>query len=180
MRRNELKIGLVLLALLIILGVLVGGQKLYNTNLIEKPVSKELSALKYVESVEITNADHLYQIQVHVRQAGDLKSEYNEINKVVADNIKGRQYEIKIIDKRDEFLQKELQKLELSVFEAIAQNNYLALEQRFDDTANRDHFKYQLQIDEKKLYVQISQGNNYLYEIIDRVNTSSSSGVKEE
>ena len=180
MRSNELKIGLVLLALLIVLGALVGGQKLYNTNLIEKPVLEELRALSYVETAKINTADNVYQIKVHIRQPGNLKNEYNEIDKIIADNIKGHQYEIELVDKRDENLQNELQSMELSIYEAIAQNNYLDLEQRFAEKAERDHFDYLLQIDEQKLYVQISQGDKYLYEIIDRIDTNSSAGVKEE
>ncbi|HNX93416.1 MAG TPA: hypothetical protein PKI17_07810, partial [Syntrophomonas sp.] len=64
--------------------------------------------------------------------------------------------------------------------EAIAQNNYLDLEQRFADKAERDHFDYLLQIDEQKLYVQISKSDRFLYVVIDRDDTTVSSGVKEE
>ncbi|HPT69438.1 MAG TPA: hypothetical protein PKW50_04770 [Syntrophomonas sp.] len=180
MRSNEFKIGMVLLALLIVLGALVGGQKLYNTNLIKKPVLEELRALSYVETAKIITADNLYQIKVHIRQPGNLKNEYNEIDKIVADNIRGHQYEIELVDKHDENLQNELQSMELSIYEAIAQNNYLDLEQRFADKAQRDHFDYLLQIDEQKLYVQISKSDRFLYVVIDRDDTTVSSGVKEE
>ena len=180
MRSNEFKIGIVLLALLIVLGGLVGGQKLYNTNLIKKPVLEELRALSYVETAKIITADNVYQIKVHIRQPGNLKNEYNEIDKIIADNIRGHQYEIELVDKHDENLQNELQSMELSIYEAIAQNNYLDLERRFADKAERDHFDYLLQIDEQKLYVQISKSDRFLYVVIDRDDTTVSSGVKEE
>ena len=179
MQKNEFKIGLVLLALLIVLGALVGGQKLYNTKLIEKPVLDELRTLSYVENAKINTADNVYHIKVDISQPGNLKNEYNEIDKIVMDHIKGHKYEIELVDKRDENLQNELQSMELSIYEAIAQDNYLDLEQRFADKAERDHFEFLLQIDKQKLYVQIRQSDRFLYEIVDR-NTSGSSGVKEE
>lgn len=180
MQKNEFKIGLVLLALLIVLGALVGGQKLYNTNMIEKPVLKELRALCYVENAKINKADNVYQIKVDISQPGNLKNEYNEIDKTVADHIKGHQYEIELVDKRDENLQNELESMELAIYEAIARDNFLVLEQRFADKAERDHFNYLLQIDEQNLYVRISRSDRFLYEIIERVDTNGSSGVKEE
>ena len=180
MKTNEFKIGLVLLALLIVLGALAGGQKLYHTNLIEKPVLEGLRALSYVETTKVNTADNVYQIKVQIRQPGNLKNEYNEIDKIIADNIRGHQYEIELVDKRDEKLQNELQSMELSIYEAIAQNKYLELEQRFAEKAESDHFNYLLQIDKQKLYVQMSQKDRFLYVIIDRVDTTDSSGAKEE
>ncbi|NLV20547.1 MAG: hypothetical protein GXY49_00930 [Syntrophomonadaceae bacterium] len=180
MKRNEIKIALILLALLLTLGVLLGGQKLYHANMVEKPIIKELHALSYVESAAISKTDGIYQIKVHIRQPGNLKNEYQEIDKIIAAKIKKRPYEIKIGDRRDAFLQNQLQKMELSLYEALAQNSYLDLEQRFADTAARDHFIYRLQIDQQRLYVQISRGDKFLYEIIERNDADKVAGEKKE
>jgi hypothetical protein len=175
MQKNEFKIGLVLLALLVVLGALTGGQKLYNAKLLEKPVLEELQTLRYVASARINKTDNVYQVQVNISQPGNIKNEYNEINKVVADHFKRHQYEIQLIDKRDENLQNDLQSMELAIYEAIARDNYLALEQRLADQAERAHFEYLLQIDQQKLYVGIFRNDRFLYEIFERVDTGNSS-----
>lgn len=180
MRYNEYKIALILLALLLTLGVLLGGQKLYNANLIEKPLVNELSALSCVESASVDKVEDIYQIEVRIRQAGDLQNEYQEIDKIIAARVNGRPYKIAFSDKRDQFLHNQLQQMQLAIYEAIAHSTYLDLQQRFADAAARDHFAYRLQIDRQQLYVQMSRDDNFLYEIIAWGDTDKVSGDKGE
>ncbi len=170
MRNHDIKIILVLLALLVTLGLLLGGQKIYQARMIERPVVTRLLTLHYVDEAALVNSKGMNTLQVHIKQAGNLKQKYQEIDQIMADQYAKRNYEIDISDRRDPFLQKQLDKLELALYEAIAQNRYMELEQRFAAAAGKGDFEYQLQIDQQKLYVQISRGDKFLYEIIDRHN----------
>jgi len=173
MRNHEIKIALVLLALLVTLGLLVGGQKIYHARMIEKPVVTKLLALNYIDEAVLINTKGMNTIKVHIKQPGNLKQEYNEIDQVMAGKFAKWNYEIDISDQREPFLQNQFDKLELALYEAIAQNQYLELEQRFTEAAGKENFNYQLQIDQQRLYVQIRQGDKFLYEIIDRHNPDS-------
>lgn len=180
MRNNEFKIAIILLALLITLGLLIGGQKLYNRNLIEKPVINELLKLNYVKSAVMTKEADTYNVKIQIKQPGNIKDEYNEINNLIKTRIKGKQYKIELLDSRNHILVDELQKMELGIYEAIAQNNYLDLEQSLNKMATQDHFVYRLQIDEKRLYLQIASGNHFLYEIFDRSEAAGGQTDNEE
>ena len=173
MRNHEIKIALVLLALLVTLGLLVGGQKIYHERMIEKPVVTKLLALHYIDEAVLINTKGMNTIKVHIKQPGNLKQEYNEIDQVMAEEFAKRNYQIDIADQRDPFLQNELDKLELAFYEAIAQNRYIELEQRFAEAAGKEKFNYQLQIVQQRLNVKISRGDKFLYEIIDRPNPES-------
>ena len=180
MRNNELKIAIILLALLITLGLLIGGQKIYNSNLIEKPVINELLKLNYVKSAVITKESAIYNVKIQIRQPGNMKDEYNEIDNLIKTRVKGKQYKIELLDSRNQILVNELQKMELGIYEAIAQNNYLDLQKSLDEMANQDHFDYRLQIDEKRLYLQIVSGDHFLYEIYDRSAAADGQADKKE
>ena len=168
MRSNELKVAIFLLALLLSFGLLLGGQKLYNSNLLEKPVINDLLKLNYVEKVTITKEAGVYQDAVQIKQAGNIKTEYKEIDSRIKTKIRGKQYKLELLDTRTQTLENELQKMELGIYEAIAKNNYLSLDQRFAVLAAQDHFDYRLQIDEKRLYLQITSGDQFLYQIFPR------------
>lgn len=168
MKITESKIAIVLIALLLTLGLLLGTQKLYNRNLLEKPVINSLLKLNYVETVTMTKDAGIYNVRVQIKQAGSIKDEYKEIDSLIKAGIKGKQYKIELLDKPNQALQNELQKMELGIYEAIAKDNYISQDQSFAEMAAQDHFDYRLQIDEQRLYLQISSGDDFLYEIITR------------
>ncbi|HWQ75179.1 MAG TPA: hypothetical protein VN441_07690 [Syntrophomonas sp.] len=174
--KKETKIAVVLLALLVTLGLLIGGQKLYNANLIEKPVIKQLTALDYIKNAAISKTDGVYKINVTFSKPGNLKEEYNQIDKIIAEKFKTREYEIVIVDTRDQFLRDELEKMELSIYQAVVRDDYVELEQRMGAAAVNDGFEYRLQIDRQNLYVQLRRDGKFLNEIIERNDTSGLQG----
>jgi len=168
MKNHEIKVALVLLGLLLTLGLLVGGQKIYRADMVEKPVVKQLLALPCVDEAVLCNDQGRNTINVHMQSVDNLKQAYNEIDQIMAAKFPRGNYGIVLDDQRNAALQNEWEQLELALYEAIASNQYVALEQHLNAVAARNGFTCQLQIDTQHLFVHLQRGEQFLYEIIER------------
>lgn len=168
MEKGNLKIVTVIIVLGISLGLLLGMQKYYNNNFVEEPVKQKLEQLSFVESVDASKKNGIYDYKVQIRQAGNVQYEYEKVDEVIADNLKGKEYQFTMLDHRSSKLQKDLENLELNIYEAMAKNNYLWLDQTFRQTSAANGFSYKLYIDDQRLYIQLKDQDAFLYEIIER------------
>ncbi len=168
MEKGHLKIITVLIVLGISLGLLLGIQKYYNDNYVERPVKHALEQLAFVESVTVNKDTGVYDFKVQIKQAGNIQYEYSKIDGIIANDLKEQEYQITLQDHRSPELKKDLEDLELSIYEAMAKNNYLWLDETFRQAANSNKFSYKLFIDDERLYIQLADQDYFLYEIIER------------
>ncbi|CFX76100.1 Uncharacterized [Syntrophomonas zehnderi OL-4] len=168
MNIGRTKIITILIALGATLGLLIFVQHYYAQSFIERPVREALHKLEFVDTVTVNKQDSVYKITIKIKQPGNIQYEYTQADKTIKDHIRGKQYQLQLTDKRNKKLNDELDYLELSIYEAMAKNNYLWLDEIFRETAGRDHFTYKLFIDEQRLYVQLVDQNHFLYEVIER------------
>lgn len=168
MEKGHFKIITVLIVLGISLGLLLGIQKYYNHNFVEGPVKHALEQLAFVESVSASKDTGVYDFKVQIKQAGNIQYEYAKIDGIIVNNLKGQDYQLTLLDHRSPELKKELENLELGIYEAMAKNNYLWLDETFRQAADKNKFSYKLFIDDKRLYIQLARHDYFLYEIIER------------
>lgn len=168
MNIGRTKIITILIALGATLGLLIFVQHYYAQSFIERPVKTGLQQMKNVDTVTINKQDSVYQITIKIKQPGDVQYEYTEADKIIKEHIRGKQYQLQLTDRRNKKLSHELDYLELSIYEAMAKNNYIWLDEVFREAAGRDHFTYKLFIDEQRLYVQLVDQEHFLYEVIER------------
>ncbi len=168
MKNGQLKVVTVLIVLGVTLGLLLFAQKYYNSSFVERPVIKALQEIKFVDNVNVSKLEDVYYFKVQIKQVGNIQYEYNKVNDVIKDNIKGKDYQLDVGSKPNEKLQNELEYLELSIYEAMAKNNYIWLDEIFRQAAKQDSFTYKLFIDEQRLYIQLADQDHFLYEVIER------------
>lgn len=168
MKNEQMKIMTVLIVLGVTLGLLIYAQKVYTSNFVERPVQKALEKIEFVDKVKVAKVDGVYQFTVQVKKAGNIQYEYNKVDTVIKEKIRGKEYQLKLADKPNGKLKQELEYLQLRVYEAMAKNNYIWLDGIFRQTAQQDHFAYKLFIDDEKLYFQLMDGDHFIYEMIER------------
>lgn len=173
MKNGQMKIVLVLVVLGATLGTLIFIQNFYVNRFVERPVEKALQEVKFVDSVMVKKDDSIYQFTVKIKKAGNVQYEYTKVDSVIKENIKGKEYQLQLTDNRNEKLANELEYLELSIYEAMAKDNYIWLDEIFRETARQDQIGYKLFIDEQRLYIQLVDQEHFLYEVIERSTPAS-------
>lgn len=168
MKNGQIKIITVLIVLGVTLGLLLFMQRFYTNSFVEKPVIVELQKIAFVDKVEVNKAKGFYEFNVQIKQAGNVQYEYNKVDSVIKENIKGKDYQLNLKDKTDPHLDKAMELMELSIYEAMAKNNYMWLDETIRHMAQQDNFTYKLFIDDQRLYIQLADGKHFRYEIIER------------
>jgi len=157
-----------LLALVICLAVFTGLFRVYQDRMIEKPIREQIIQSLKTDSVEVAKKDGVYTVEVKLKQAGDIKADYAVVEEAASKKIKEENYTISMVDHRTEKLQQDYDDLQLRIYEAMAKDNYLWLEEQIKSQALERKYQYKLYLDEDKLYLEIKNQDGFLYEVIDR------------
>ncbi|MEA1962544.1 MAG: hypothetical protein U9N81_14980 [Bacillota bacterium] len=175
MKKGDFKVLWFGLALVISLGLFTGSYRLYQDRMIEKPVITKIDTFSNVENVEIEKNHDGYFVEVNIQTVGDIKEDYKQIDKVVNSSIK-KNYDIHLVDQRDNELQTALDEFQIEIYEALAKNNYVWLQEQLKDLAVTQNYEYNLYLDEERLYIQLEKGDAFLYEVINRPSQDKVSG----
>lgn len=157
-----------LLALVICLAVFTGLFHLYQDRMIERPIREQITQSLKTDHVEVAKNGGVYTIEVKLKQAGNIKDDYALVDEAASKKIKGENYTISLVDHRTKELQQDYDDLQLRIYEAMAKDNYLWLEEQIKSQALGRKYQYKIYLDKDKLYLQIQNQNGFLYEVIDR------------
>lgn len=166
MKKNEFKIIIALAALAVASAVFFGSYWLYNQYGVEKPLADKIESINGVDNVTINNKDRELSIEVEMKHIDNLQTKYKEIQKVIDSDAKDDQYQLVIKDRRNQKLQDAYENVQLAVYQAIANNQYLWLKEQIKPELKG--INYKLFVDENCLYIQMKDGDHYLYEVINR------------
>lgn len=168
MKKNEFRVFLSILALIFSLGIFLGGYNLYIKWGLEKPLIKDLSSLSSVQGVSIEKNDQKYELKVKLKKVSNIQEQYKEIEKQVKSGLGNKEYELEIVDRRNDALELLFNQLQPTIYEAVANNRYLWLDEEVARRTAEKKMSYVIFIDEQNLYLQLMDGNAYLYEVINR------------
>lgn len=166
MKKNEFRFVIALISLLVVSAIFFGSYWLYNQYGVEKPLNDRIEIIPGVEKVTINNQEHELTVDVQLKHIDNLQGKYEEINKVLDSEVKNEEYQLNIKDRRNEKLQDAYDNVQLMVYEAIANNRYMWLKEQMQTELNG--IKYKLSVDENRLYIQMQDGDHFLYEVINR------------
>jgi len=168
MQWHGLRIPVILLALVAGLVVFFGARWLYNKFSLEEPLAGALKASPAVQSFEIEKGRTAIRIIVHLAPTANLKETYHELYRQ-AQSVLGRQrFEIKIVDNRDEKLNRVFYSGQFAVYEAIKRGNYREMIKELEAEAAKAGATAAVFLDQENIYVQLQDNEHYLYEIIPR------------
>ncbi|MFZ5596129.1 MAG: hypothetical protein ACOY31_03860 [Bacillota bacterium] len=168
MQWNGLKVTVIVLSLLAGLGILLGGQWLYNRYNYERPLSRLLGENGDVISYSINDRGRVPEIDVRLRKVDNLKESYDLIAGQVKEISGGKEFSIKIQDDRDQTLEGIYYYAGLAAYEAMSRGNYIEMEGYVARRAADEGAQARLYVDRDRVYIEITRGDKYLYEVIPR------------
>lgn len=168
MKKNEFRVLIALIALILSLGALLAAFYLYKEWGIKEPIANEIKTVESVHDVTIAEKGQKYEIEVHLNKASDIQKPYQEIVKKIEVSLAPEDYEMVIKDQRNASLQTMFNNLQPAIYEALANNQFIWLDEEIGKQLQKTNMKHRIFIDEEHLYLQIIDDNSYLYEIINR------------
>ena len=173
MQWHGIKIPIVILALLLGLGTLWGGQWLFNRYNYERPLSNLLGENKDVISYSINDSGPLLEVEVRLKKVESLENSYVKLRKSVEEVAGGRKIKITVKDDRDQTLEGVYQDASLAAYEALTRGNYLDMGRFIEARAAGQGAQAKVFLDGEHLYIQMQHEDKYLYEIIPRTDQTN-------
>lgn len=173
MQWNGIKVQVVLLALVVGLAAFWGGQWLYNRFNYERPLAGALGENKDVIAYSINDQGPALEIEVKLRQVDNLQQSYSALYQSVQNIVGSRDFKIIIKDERDKTLESLYYHARLAAYEALERGNFLEMADYITRQSAGEGARARLTVDEDRLYIQISHGDSYLYEVLPRTGGDS-------
>lgn len=156
----------IFLSFLVTLLLLAGAFKVYQ-NVYDNQTINMVKQVRGVLNVEIKKSAEENIITVKAGKVDDFSKMYESIQQVIKSRYK--KYDIKVVDNRDDYLNKIFYRIHFAIYEAAANNDFVYMKSVIDkNLANIDLDSYKVFIDDNNVYVQLIKGDKYLYEIIPR------------
>lgn len=150
----------------VVLGLLFGGQWLYNKYVLERPVADALD-LPEVESTKYEEDTNT--VVVKLKEVENLQKTYLDIEDRLKKNNNSRELQIKITDNRNSLLKEAYYQSQFSVHQAIMQGDFIAMHDAIHHIASTYKLdRYAVFIDSNRVYVEFHKDGFNLYEIISR------------
>ncbi|MFZ5642375.1 MAG: hypothetical protein ACOY46_02145 [Bacillota bacterium] len=168
MQWNGVKVHIVLLALLVGLASLWGGQWVFNRYNYERPMAKLLGENKDISSYSINKNGSELEVEIKLKKVDNLQETYGTLQQSINGAVGGRKVKITVTDDRDATLNEVYHDTRLAAYEAIERGNFLEMGDFIERRASSEGAQARVFLDRENLYIQIYHENNYLYDIIPR------------
>ncbi len=167
MKNGEFRVIIAILTLLIALGLFLGGFTIYNRVGVEQPLTKELHMIEAVEKVDI-NKDKVYKIEVQLNRVENIQTVYQDLVKTIAAKLDKNEYELVLADQPNAKLNDLSAQLQPAIYQALANNQFLWLDEKLAEISGEAEITYSLFIDDKCVYIQLIDGDSYTYQVLTR------------
>jgi len=155
-------------ALVIVLIISFSSYYLYKRFGVDAPLEKKIEALEGVADSKATRLKDGYKIDINMKKVANLQEAYTSIDRAVRDSLPQKEYSLHLTDKPNQSLQDFMQHMQPAVFESLAANRFIWLDQELSRRTQEAGLQYKLFVDQEHLYLQVEDGENYIYQIIDR------------
>ena len=170
MRFSGYSIPLIILAFLLGLGSMLGVQYLYQNQQVDRPLQEIYEQdQRVIRSSLQREPDGTLLIELKMSNVEDFFQVYRELNEKTRNILGSDQFRIQVQDERDEFLNQAYYQMHFSLQEGIATGKFTLMAEQIDQFARQ----YQLdqatvRVENDGLYVHLTKGQHYLYQIIPR------------
>lgn len=170
MRKLETRIMAAAVSIAVTLAVLLAGYTFYNKFIIQEPLINALSDTLSVNEVRVEKENSKYQITVALDKVDNLQSEFAKLDEIAAFHLASREYDLQVSDARDKQLTDFYAQLQPFIYEALAKDNYIWLNEEITTQIENKYrdVDFQFFIDAEMIYLQFDNGQETLYEIIPR------------
>ena len=87
---------------------------------------------------------------------------------MIKSTLQDKEYELKIGDKRNQNLEMVFDNIQIAIYDALDNHKYVWLNEELGRYIEPRGMTYKIFIDDQRLYLQINDGQSYLYTIINR------------
>ena len=147
---------------ILVFALLIGARLLYEEQWIGNLITKETKSIPGINSVEILKEQGNQEMLVTTENVTDLQSLSHELLKI-SDTTP-----IRILDQRNETLEKVYQKMQFTIYEGIELGNFREMEEILNKQAEGAGVELNLSMDDKAVYLNLTQGENQLLSVIER------------
>ena len=167
MKNTDFKTALTLVIFAISLGLFLGGYQLYGKYFTVEPLKQELQSRPAIAEVYMGKMDGQYRIELSLRQVDNLQEEYMAIRGILDDSLQKTPYKLTLTDTAGEKLRGAYVQLQPAIYEAVAENRYVWLDQTLKEYTAQQGISYHIYVDEDFLYLHLAAENDNLYRVID-------------
>lgn len=173
------RVWVVAVALVVTLGILLGGQYLFRRERVDRPLLEQYKEISAVESASIRDEQGRKVIELQLGEVDDLAKSYRDIEAASRNFLEKDSYRLVIVDKRDRGLEDVYYRMHFSLEEAIATGRFTDMADRVGTIAgSSDLDRYRLSVDGQRLYLQLHRGDRYLYAVLERSISDGSEGKR--
>lgn len=168
MQWHGFKIPVIVLSLLAGIAFIFGVQWLYQKYNFQEPLNAALQKNKAVESFQVVNQGRTLEVSFSVSYNESLKKTYYEVRQEISSAMGKRQFNLVLVDNRNENLERVWYNSQYAVYQAIAQGSY----QEMADVVNREasvaNAEAEIHVDQENIYIRLKQQGHTLDEVIPR------------
>ncbi|MHB8171636.1 MAG: hypothetical protein ACYDG6_08850 [Thermincolia bacterium] len=165
---KNIRITIVVVAIIVVLALLLGGQMIYKRYNIEQPLFKVYSKTKAVQDADIINRNGKVKVVLALGPTVNFQKTYRELMEETVVVLGERPFELRIKDNRDQVLERLLIDTEPVIYEAVSKGNFTWMKWEITRAAGAAGAEAQVFIDGERIYVSFMKGRHVLYEVIQR------------
>jgi hypothetical protein len=176
-RKNAWLTGVV--ALVTTLLVLFGGQTIWHTFAVAKPLDKAFDGIDGVQSVawDKEKDDKAVVLRVTLGHTTNLQTTYTTVQERAKSVLGKSAFQISLQDSRTPELEQFYHDLHFHIEEAIVTGRFGDMADKINDKAKTTGVEAHVYVDAQNVYLQLTQGESELYTVTPRVNNNLT-GVK--
>ncbi|MDA8096464.1 MAG: hypothetical protein C4575_12395 [Desulforudis sp.] len=176
MEWQGIRLKIAILAFLAVLGLLFGGQTVYQKYGYHQPVRQVLEQQEDIKSYEIDDKAPVVRITVKFDRTENLMESYQLLDQALWVANSGRPYELVVTDERNAALTGAYYNSQFAVHQAILQGSFPEMAQVVQDNAREAGAQARVFVDSRNVYIQMEAVDHYLNVVVPRDPGDSGAG----
>lgn len=176
MQIKGIRLYVVLAAVMLMLGLLVGAQYFYQRYSVEQPLFKLYSQTKLVDNIKnikLEDQGSVISVTLALNKTENLRQAYQDLYRSTGQVLGSNQFQMQIKDTRTRELENVYYQSQFVIYEALVKGSYPEMAQAIERNARSAGAQARVYMDEKNIYVALYKGKNYLYEVLSRSSVSA-------
>jgi hypothetical protein len=136
--------------------------------LIEEPLKESLLQIEDVEDVDISKIGNETVFLVTLKEVENLYKTYQNLEEILDSTYKDGSYIISLVDQRNPYLESIYEKIHFALMEGERVGNYSHMSKEISMFLEQESEleNYNMWVDQKRIYLQLSSENSFLYMIV--------------
>ncbi|MFZ3102997.1 MAG: hypothetical protein WA131_02475 [Desulfitobacteriaceae bacterium] len=156
------RITLISLVGLLVFGLLIVGQILYQKNWVDTSILKQSQQIHGVLSVKVVEVNGQKELDVVTSRVSDLPKTSEKLEKLAG------AIPIRYFDERSFELEQILNQMQFALQESIIKGNFTEMEQNVKLIADKSGVQLDLNMDSDQIYLVLTKGETQLVTVIER------------